>query len=119
MRSMPAARARASTASSWSAKSGKSRWQWLSIKPISLLSDHVSHMAGVRQSVGLRGSRIQRRFDGAARNLQPRLVDLGRNVDRLAESATESPERKVDRGAVPVVEHDPTAGRNGDRIDCA
>ena len=36
MRSMPAARARATTASSSVAKSGKSRWQWLSISMWSL-----------------------------------------------------------------------------------
>ena len=45
MRPMPAARARATTASSSAAKSGKSRWQWLSTSIVSALL-RARHSAG-------------------------------------------------------------------------
>ena len=42
MRSMPAARARPTTASSSAAKSGKSRWQWLSISIFGFLTGYCA-----------------------------------------------------------------------------
>ena len=69
--------------------------------------------------VGPPRRRIQALLEQAARRFKRRFVGIGRHADRLRRDAGATAERQVDRGAVPVIEHEAPAGGDRARIDRA